>query len=1553
MENQTYQGMPGVFNVVEPFAWPASLKILSAVMISMWFYNMLLKCSSWSWIQLQSKLCKRVFPFSLHLFHSADLAQPKEPPDSMSASESERALDSLCASLCDCNGEIRQGNLIVDSPGCSFYNTSHGSSCFKTKASSPSKIKTSSKAIKRQSRQHECPTHKLRRKLRRKQGRSRYKKLLLATFSLFSKMGNASASPFQLTSESLDRDSLRKYRACTGMLKTNDLNPRLLAQLHSTLSLNAESFYHEAHELASDAIYAVVDTGCSKSCSPFKEDFIPGTMRKLPHPTSLGGIAGDLKVEYEGDLCWETLNDKGDIIQFRSTGYLVPGLPSRLFSPQSFLSDSQRLEDHFRVWHDRTEWWMGNQKVMTMAYDSLTFLPRLTLFQDGTADKVLHAMAGIVSEETNQNLTPLSKLWLQWHFKLGHLGFKHVRWLAENGALGPSAASIKGAVETILKCSACQFGKQHKRPTGSKRVTKVPEKEGALKRDKLAPGELVFMDQLESRVPGRRIHTAGRERNYEKFCGSTVFCDAASHFIAVEHQVNLTAAETLKAKAVFERIGKDCGVEIQSYHADNGIFKAKEFTAELLSQGQDIKYSGVGAKHQNGQAENAIKIVVSKARTMMIHAALHWPEMSDDTLWPLAVSYAADLYNHTPNIVSGMSPAEIFYRAKSNHSFLKNSHPWGCPVYVLEPRLQDNHKIPKWQPRSRQGQFMGFSPDHAQTVGMIRNLRTGFISPQFHCVYDDWFETVTAPVDEEPPQWQDMLIYQRFQAEFEPGVPPPILSEDWMSPQELHEHKQSKTQQLQGRPTYQQSHKLDASEDLKFKSPPRTPSSQSKPSFPEIPDFGDSQSEPQPTTPVPEGSARPRSASPREQAPLWSASPREQPVHLPSPRELMTADPAPALRQQASPPARPSTAVRPGRPSKPAEADPSRGFDKYWEPAHPRCERKPVQLYDPSAHVLRRGKASFASAIAFALLSSTCQTPIHLPQPFAYHTALQTDPYSGLVDDLHPSILQYPSALKAKKKYDADNPSLRQALSGPHAKEFRKAMDKEIQDLERLETWEVVPRSELKAGSKVIPGLWVQRIKRKPDGSFLKFKSRFCVQGQLMEKGVHYDTSYSPVVGWPTIRASLLMAASLGWHTRILDYQNAFVQAEQRTPLFIELPPLYKVEGREHEDLVLRVKKALYGTATAPRMFYLHLKEGLEKLNFVPSESDPCLFINKEKSCMILTYIDDQVALAKDPAVIDEVLNDLKEMGHILTVEDGTDFFDYLGIHVTQHDDMIEMTQHGLINKVLNYTGLAEATPKDTPAALEPVGTDPNGKPFQEDWNYAAAVGMLLYLSSNTRPDIQFAVHSAARFTHNPKHSHAQAVKRICRYLKGTKDKGILFKPNLSAGLDMFVDADFCGLYNSEDHQDPVSVKSRTGYVLTLFGCPLLWASKLQSEITLSTVAAEYVAFSMGMRELLPMRALLKEIGSAMDLDIVANNSLVRSTVFDDSTGCLSLVNVPKMSPRNKYLALKYHFFRENIGEDKGIVAKYVNTKEQLADGFTKSLPTETFRIIRKLLMGW
>ena len=87
--------------------------------------------------------------------------------------------------------------------------------------------------------------------------------------------------------------------------------------------------------------------------------------------------------------------------------------------------------------------------------------------------------------------------------------------------------------------------------------------------------------------------------------------------------------------------------------------------------------------------------------------------------------------------------------------------------------------------------------------------------------------------------------------------------------------------------------------------------------------------------------------------------------------------------------------------------------------------------------------------------------------------------------------------------------------------------------------------------------------------------------------------------------------------------------------------------------------------------------------------------------------------------------------------------------------------------------------------------------------------------------------------------------------------------------MDCYVDADFAGLWSFEGDQDPVCVKSRTGYVLMLGGCPLIFKSKLQTEIALSTLEAEYIALSQSMRELLPLRNLLQEVGKNLKLNFV------------------------------------------------------------------------------------
>ena len=105
----------------------------------------------------------------------------------------------------------------------------------------------------------------------------------------------------------------------------------------------------------------------------------------------------------------------------------------------------------------------------------------------------------------------------------------------------------------------------------------------------------------------------------------------------------------------------------------------------------------------------------------MIHSSLHFTEngVDDLTLWSFAVKHSVWVFNRVPNQGSGISPMEILTKTKSNHRGLRRSHVWGCPVFVLEAKLQNDQKLPKWNHWSRKGRFMGFSDEHSTLVATV------------------------------------------------------------------------------------------------------------------------------------------------------------------------------------------------------------------------------------------------------------------------------------------------------------------------------------------------------------------------------------------------------------------------------------------------------------------------------------------------------------------------------------------------------------------------------------------------------------------------------------------------------------------------------------------------------------------------------------------------------------------------------------------------------------------------------------------------------------------
>jgi hypothetical protein len=212
--------------------------------------------------------------------------------------------------------------------------------------------------------------------------------------------------------------------------------------------------------------------------------------------------------------------------------------------------------------------------------------------------------------------------------------------------------------------------------------------------------------------------------------------------------VSLRIGETLKTKHAFEALMKEHGFAVEEYLTDNAPFHAAEFLRDIKNNGQKIKYSGVGAHHQNCKAERSIRTVSQWARAMLLHHTLHWPEETRLDVWPFALDQSVYLWNNMPDRRTRLAPIELFTGVKFlNYRHLQRAHVWGSPMYVLDPKLQDGKKLPKWTPRARCALYVGVSPDHSSTVGRVLNLQTGYVSPQYHCVYDDHFSTVNCPVD--------------------------------------------------------------------------------------------------------------------------------------------------------------------------------------------------------------------------------------------------------------------------------------------------------------------------------------------------------------------------------------------------------------------------------------------------------------------------------------------------------------------------------------------------------------------------------------------------------------------------------------------------------------------------------------------------------------------------------------------------------------------------------------------------------------------------------------
>ena len=378
-----------------------------------------------------------------------------------------------------------------------------------------------------------------------------------------------------------------------------------------------------------------------------------------------------------------------------------------------------------------------------------------------------------------QSPPALSEIEIEWkrlHDRHGHIAFPEMDKLVAHGILPKKFEVVKGK---CILCPSCIFGKMRKRAWRVK-----GKRSGKICKEKY-PGAKVSTDQLVVAQPGLVPRMDGRHTN-ERICGATGFFDHYSGYSYSALQTSLDGDQTLVAKLSFESHALTSGVEVKSYRADNGRFAEQSFLDAVKEAHQTIGFCAVGAHHQNGVIERHFQRLTTSARTILLHAKRHWSSMITTVLWPFAYKYAELLYNHLHVDALGLSPAEKFCNTPVKLE-VNNFHTWGCPCYVLDARGQNGNMIPKWDPRSRLGIYVGHSPCHARSVALVLNPKTLYVSPQYHVAFDDDFSTVPFLASTDvPPNWAALVSCSEsstdldydlaevwIQAQGDPTTPPP------------------------------------------------------------------------------------------------------------------------------------------------------------------------------------------------------------------------------------------------------------------------------------------------------------------------------------------------------------------------------------------------------------------------------------------------------------------------------------------------------------------------------------------------------------------------------------------------------------------------------------------------------------------------------------------------------------------------------------------------------------------------------------------------------------
>ena len=506
---------------------------------------------------------------------------------------------------------------------------------------------------------------------------------------------------------------------------------------------------------------------------------------------------------------------------------------------------------------------------------------------------------------------------------------------------------------------------------------------------------------------------------------------------------------------------------------------------------------------------------------------------------------------------------------------------------------------------------------------------------------------------------------------------------------------------------------------------------------------------------------------------------------------------------------------------------------------------------------------------------------------------------------------------------------------------WREAMQAELHSLIKRDVFGPVVQTP--ASIKPVGNKWVFVRKRNENNDIIRYKARLVAQGFSQRPGIDYEETYSPVMDAITFRFLISLAVSEELDMRLMDVITAYLYGSIDSDIHMKIPEGFKlpeaVSTKPRSMLSIKLPRSLYGLKQSGRMWYNRLSEYLLNEGYVNNPICPCVFIKKSETgfAIIAVYVDD-LNLVGTPEELTKTAEYLKKEFEMKDL--GKTKF-CIGLQIEHFPNGVLVHQSTYIKKILKRFNMDKAHPLSSPMVVRSL--DVKIDPFRHcekgeellgpEVPYLSAIGALMYLANCTRPDIAFSVNLLARYSFAPIRRHWKGIQHILRYLSGTTDMGLFYSNKSKEKLLGYADAGYLS--------DPHKARSQTGYVFNYNETAISWRSVKQTMVATSSNHSEIIAIHEASRECIWLRSMIHHIQESCGLSSVKDKPTI---LFEDNAACIAQIKGGYIKgDRTKHISPKF-FYTHELQKNGEIDVQQIRSSDNLADLFTKALPTSTFK---------